>query len=195
MKKSMCFFKLLSILYMSYLLTACVYSAAVSGAQVVYNRHSIQKNVDDNYTSIQAYRVIDTYGNIFKDTNITIATFNDSVLLAGQVHSTWQKQELEKIVQKVAGDRTIYNYLEISNPSSGLTRTSDSWITAKIKSQLMAINEVDATQIKVITENGTVYLMGIVPPDQAEIAVDVAKDTSGVQSVVKIFSYLRVSKQ
>jgi len=144
---------------------------------------------------MQAYRTIDTYGNIFKDTNITIATFNDSVLLAGQVHSTWQKQELEKIVQKVAGDRTIYNYLEIANPSSALTHTSDSWITAKIKSQLMAINEIDVTQIKVVTENGTVYLMGIVPPDQAEIAVDVAKDTSGVQSVVKIFSYVRVSKQ
>lgn len=191
----MSFFKLLSILYISYLLTACVYSAAVSGAQVVYNRHSIQKNLDDNYTSMQAYRTIDTYGNIFKDTNITIATFNDSVLLAGQVHSTWQKQELEKIVQKVAGDRTIYNYLEIANPSSALTHTSDSWITAKIKSQLMAINEIDVTQIKVVTENGTVYLMGIVPPDQAEIAVDVAKDTSGVQSVVKIFSYVRVSKQ
>lgn len=187
--------KLLLLLYMSHLLTACVYSAAVSGAQVVYNRHSIQKNLDDNYTSMQAYHAIDTYGTIFKDTNITIATFNDSVLLAGQVHNTWQKEELEKIVQNVAGNRTIYNYLEIANPSSVLTHTSDSWITTKIKSQLMAINEIDVTQIKVVTENGTVYLMGIVPPEQAEIALDVAKETSGVQSVVKLFSYVRVSKQ
>jgi osmotically-inducible protein OsmY len=183
------------IILVSCLLTACAYNAAVSGAQVVYNRHSIRKNLDDNLTTMQANHAIDTYGNIFKNTHLTIATFNDSVLLAGQVRNREQKEEIEKIIQPVVGDRTIYNFLEIANPSSSLVRTSDSWITGKIKSQLIAIDEADPAQIKVVTENGTVYLMGVVQPRQAEIAVDVAKETSGVQRVVKIFSYLIVTKQ
>ncbi len=187
--------KLVTLLLLNTTLTACVYSTAVSsGAQVVYNRHSIQKNVDDNYTTMQAYHAIDTYGNIYKDTHITIATFNDSVLLAGQVLNARQKVEIERIIRKVVNGRTIYNCLEISNPTSALTRTSDAWITGKIKSQLIAINEADPSQIKVVTENGTVYLMGIVQPEQADIAVDVARETSGVQRVVKIFSYLHISR-
>jgi len=59
---------------------------------------------------------------------------------------------------------------------------------------LIATNEIDPSQIKVITENGIVYLVGIVPPEQAEIAIDLARTTDGVQSVVKVFSYVHISK-
>ncbi len=190
------YLQLIAILIMNCTLTSCIYSTAVSsGAQAVYNRQSIKQNINDNYTTMQAYHAIDTYGNIYKDTHITIATFNDSVLLAGQVVNAQQKVEIERIIRHETGDRTIYNFLEISNPTSALTRTSDGWITGKIKSQLMAIDDADPTQIKVVTENGTVYLMGIVYPRQAEIAVDVARATSGVQRVVKILSYLQIVKR
>ena len=97
------------------LLTSCAYNAAVSSAQAVYNRQSIKKNIDDNYTTMQAYHAIDTYGNIYKDTHITIATFNDSVLLAGQVRNSEQKTELQRIIQPEVGGRTIYNFLQYNN--------------------------------------------------------------------------------
>ena len=187
------YINLIILLLINSMLSACV-SSAVSGAQAVYNRHSIKKNVDENFTTMHAYHAVDTYGNIYKDAHLTIATFNDSVLLAGQVISPEQKSELQRIIQPVVGDRTIYNFLEIANPSSALTRTSDGWITGKIKSQLIAIDDADPTQIKVVTENGTVYLMGTVQQEQANIAVDVAKETAGVQRVVKIFSYLQIVK-
>src|SRR4051812_25481745 len=94
--------RLLFVLFSSCLLTAC-YNVAISGAQAAYNRHGLQKNIDDGYTSIQAYRTIDKQGNAFKDTNITVATFNDSVLLTGQVPNERQKQQLQKIIQEIAG--------------------------------------------------------------------------------------------
>ncbi len=187
------YIRLIILLLINGILSSCV-SSAVSGAQAVYNRHSIKKNVDENFTTMHAYHAVDTYGNIYKDAHLTIATFNDSVLLAGQVTSPEQKTELQRIIQPVIGERTLYNFLEIANPSSTLTRTSDAWITSKIKSRLIAIDEADPTQIKVVTENGIVYLMGTVQPEQADIAVDVAKETSGVQRVVKIFSYLQIIK-
>lgn len=189
-------FLLIIILVMPELLSGCLYSSAVSSsAQVVYNRHSLKKTVDDNFTTMHAYHAIDTYGYIYKNTHLTIATFNDSILIAGQVATAQQKVEIERIIRGVANGRTIYNFLEISAPSSSLTRASDGWITSKIKSQLIAIDEADPSQIKVVTENGTVYLMGIVQPEQAEIAVDVARETSGVQRVVKIFSYLKIVRR
>lgn len=182
------------LLFISCFFSACAYDAAVTSAQVVYNRHNLEKNMDDSFTSMHAYHDIARYGNRYKNANIVIATYHDSVLLAGQAPTTVEKDEITQIVKKNAGKREIYNYMEVSNPTSSLTRASDSWITAKIKSQLVAINDIDPTQIKIVTENGTVYLMGVVPPEQAEIAVDVARTTSGVQNVVKIFSYIRVSK-
>lgn len=188
------FTKLTFLLFISGLLTNCGYNAAVTGAQAVYNRHSLQKTVDDNFTTMHAYHEMDRYGDKYKNAHPVIATFNDSILIAGQAPTAAEKDEIEQFVKKHAEGRDIYNYMEISNPTSDLVRTSDSWITAKIKSQLLAINEVDHTQFKVVTENGTVYLMGIITPEQAQIAVDVAQDTAGVQKVVKIFSYIRVTK-
>ena len=77
----------------------------------------------------------------------------------------------------------------IQGPTSSLTRTSDSWITAKVKSQMLANQDLKSGSIKVVTENGDVFLMGIVSRDQADIAVDIARQVSGVQKVVKIFQY------
>lgn len=187
------FFFLLFIINIA--LSSCMLgSAAVTGAQAVYNRHNIEKKLDDNYTTMQAYRAIYLDTHMYKNTNISIATFNDSILITGQVPNPKHKKEIKALVKNISGKRTVYDFTETVNPSSTLTRASDSWITSKIKAQLIALNEVDPSQIKVVTENGTVFLMGIISHEQAEIAVDIAKDTSGVQNVVKIFSYLTVNK-
>lgn len=64
-----------------------------------------------------------------------------------------------------------------------------------MKVKLIASEEVDATRIKVVTENGVVYLMGILPSEEAAEAASLASETEGVRSVVKIFSYVRISKK
>jgi osmotically-inducible protein OsmY len=167
---------------------------AMSGAQAVYNRHSIQKNLSDQYITMQAFQALHHKTDKFKNTNIAISTFNSDVLLAGQVPEQWQKAKAEQIVKTIPDVNQVYNLLSISNPSSTLTRISDAWITAKVKAKLLASGDVDATQIKVVTENGTVYLMGILKPEEAQAAVDVASTTDGVESVVKVFWYVKISK-
>jgi len=171
------------------LLFGCA-SAALTGAGVVYDRHALQKKLDDNYTSMKAYNKIYMDTRRYQNTNISVATFNGAVLLTGQIPDPNHKKEVEHIVRQLAGARKIYNYIEIASPSSPLIHASDSWITTKIKAQFIANNDLDPSQIKVVTENGTVYLMGILPRNQAEIATQIARTTSGVQNVVKIFSYL-----
>jgi osmotically-inducible protein OsmY len=189
-------FSIIGIFISVLLLTSCIYTSAVSsGASAVYDRHNIQKGISDQLTSIRTYGAIYVdHKEDYKDTHISVATFNNVLLLTGQVANPDQKLGIKQLAQEKSGADEIYNFTTIGKPTPAFIRVSDSWITSKIKAQLIAINEVDPTQIKVVTENGVVYLMGIVPPNQADIAVEVARTTAGVQKVVKIFSYLHVSK-
>jgi osmotically-inducible protein OsmY len=93
------------------------------------------------------------------------------------------------LAHSVADVKRIYNEITIQGPTSSLTRTSDAWITTKIKSQMLATDDLQSGTIKVLTENGAVYLMGVVTHDQADMSVDIARQVSGVQKVVKIFQY------
>lgn len=174
-------------------LSGCA-NVAMTGAQAVYNRHSLQKNLNDQYITMNAYKAMNIDDQRFKNANISISTFHNEVLLAGEAPTKWQKTEAERIVKNIPDVTRVYNLVQIASPSSTLTRFSDTWLTAKVKAKLIASNDVDATQIKVTTENGTVYLMGILPPNEAEAAVDLASNTDGVEKVVKIFSYLKISK-
>ena len=194
MRKGFIIHSLGFILMISLFVEGCA-DVAVSGAQAVYNRQSIQNSINDQYITMQAFKALNINDHRFKDTNIAIATYNNEVLMAGQAPEVWQREQAGKIVAKIPNVQHVYNFVTISNPSSTLQRVSDAWITVKVKAKLIASNDLDATKIKVVTENGTVYLMGILFPDQAEAAVDIASNTGGVEDVVKIFSYLRISKK
>lgn len=176
------------------LLHGCM-NVATSGAQAVYNRHSIQKNVGDQLTTVRVYQALNFKSNQFRNANIAITTYNGEVLLAGQAPFGWQRDKAEQITKQVSGVTKVYNLVTVGNPISSLTHVSDSWITTKVKSKLISSSEVDASQIKVVTENGSVYLMGTVPANEADAAVDIARRTAGVERVVKIFSYITITKK
>lgn len=168
---------------------------ATSGAQAVYNRHAIQKTLNDQFITMQATQALNYKTDQFKNANISVSTYHNEVLLAGQVPEAWQKVKAEQIIKQIPDVKEIHNLLTTEDPSSVLTRISDAWITTKVKTQLMASNDVDASEVKVVTENGTVFLMGILPPDDADAAVEIASNTDGVISVVKIFSYMIITKK
>ena len=73
-----------------------------------------------------------------------------------------------------------------------MSRASDSWLTTKVKSKLIAYKDIDSTKIKVVTENGVVYLMGLVFPEEGNRAARVTSETKGVRKVVKVFEYPNV---
>jgi osmotically-inducible protein OsmY len=169
-------------------------SAAMTGAQVVYDRHNLQKKLNNHYAALQAYRSIYIDRDDYKNTSVSVSAFNDILLITGQTPTAKQKTEIGQLVKDVAENREVYNFAEVSSPSSYLTEMSDGWITTKIKAQYIASSEIDPNLIKVITENGTVFLLGVLTPEQADVAVQIARTTTGVQNVVKLFSYYRVTK-
>ncbi len=176
------------------LLPHCTMNTAVTGAQAVYSRHNIQASLNDHYVTMKAEREIYVDTDRFQNTHVSVSCFNGVVLMTGQVENTAQRIEMENIVKKLPGVKEIHDRVTVSTPISPLTQASDTWITTKIKTQLLAMDDVDPGQIKVITENGVVYLMGILPPEQADISGVFARTTDGVQSVVKVFSYIRITK-
>ncbi len=126
----------------------------------------------------------------FDEAHLVIVSFNGYVLLAGQVPTEALKARATDVVRKVHGVRRIYNEIEIASPSSAMTRTSDTWITAKVKSWLLGSPETEGLRVKVVTEDGVVYLMGLVTAEEARRIADKAAGISGVQRVVKLFELI-----
>jgi len=185
--------KAAAILLIALVMTSCI-NVATTGAQLVYNRHSIEKSLHDQYLTRQAYQALYVDHKDYQDSNIVITTYEGEMLLIGQTPSESQKIQAEEFIKKKAKVKQLYNLVEIRSPSSYLTRMSDSWITTKIKARLVASEDVEASRIKVVTENGIVYLLGTLEPEQATEAVRIARQTDGVRQVVKVFSYIKISK-
>ena len=177
-----------------FMLQGC-FNIATSGASAVYNRHGLQRNFKDQVTTLRANQALNVKTSEFSNTNISVATLGGEVLLAGQVPAQWQKEKAGEIVKNLPNVKTVYNLITVASPSSTLTHLSDIWLTTKVKARLMASDDVDASQLKVVTENGSVYLFGTLPAEEAEAAADIASETDGVQRVVKVFSYVTISKR
>ena len=129
----------------------------------------------------------------FKElSRVKVISYNGIVLLIGQVPDENFKQLAGDTVSHIEQVRKVYNELEIGDYAGIMIQSSDSWITTKIKTTMTTSSEhIAADQIKVNTEGGTVYLMGLVSPKAAQEAVDISRNTRGVKKVVKAFEYIR----
>jgi osmotically-inducible protein OsmY len=112
------------------------------------------------------------------------------VLLTGEVPDAKARAEAERIARGVENVRGIHNELAISGVSSYTARSNDSLITSKVKGRFVDANKFNAVHVKVVTENSVVYLLGLVKKQEAADATELARTTSGVQKVVRMFEYL-----
>lgn len=174
-------------------LQGCIFVAgAAAGAAaiaVVYDHRTIENTIQDTDIANKVTTQIRQVPALRTESHIEVTAFNRVVLISGQTPNAAWKQQAEDLAKTVPGVTRVYNQITVQGPSSSLIRTSDSWITTKIKGAMLADEDLKSSSIKVVTENGIVYLMGTVKRQQADIAVDIARQVSGVQKVVKIFQY------
>jgi len=172
-------------------LQGCFFAGAAAGAAgiaVIYDHRKIAKILNDQeITKRISDKILENHA--LSRNHIEVTTFNQIVLLTGETANPLQRDQAETIARSVPDVAKIYNQLTVRGPTSSLTRASDSWITTKIKTEMLATEDLQSGTIKVVTENGSVYLMGIVNRSQADMAVDIARKTAGVQRVMKIFKY------
>ena len=125
-----------------------------------------------------------------RSARVKVISFNGIVLLVGQVPNQQLKELASHTAQNVAKVRQVYNELEIGPNADLMTQSNDSWLTGKIKTAMLANDAVTGDKIKINTEQGTVFLMGLVTPEMAAEAASIAANTRGVSRVVKVFEYI-----
>lgn len=186
---------LLTIAGLSLSLSGCVFVAgAAAGAAtiaVVYDHRTLTNTFKDTHIANQIVRKIRVNQHLSQDSHVEVSVFHRVVLLTGETPDPRWRHEAGELASNTPGVTKVYNQISVEGPTSTLTHTSDSWITAKIKGLMLTNSELRTGSIKVVTENGVVYLMGSVTHTQSNIAVNISRQVSGVQKVVKIFQYKR----
>lgn len=167
---------------------AVVAAGAVGGAVATADRRTLGAQTEDKAIAVKAEARM---GSIVGDAgHVNVNSYNRKVLLTGEVRDEAMKRAVENEVRSISNVDAVMNELEIRGPSSYTSRSSDALITSKVKLSLADKKTVSATSFKVVTEHGTVYLMGLVTPREGNIAAEVAQGVSGVMRVVKMFEYI-----
>lgn len=170
---------ILTIGLVAILLTAC-------GARSFGNK------IDDQFIGPEVLRAIkDAHIDLHTSTSrIVVTSYNGIVLVAGQTPRAELKELAGKAANSVTSAKKIHNELQVTTPTSGLVRSNDALLTANIKARMLKYNDVPASKVKVVTENGVVYLFGVISRAEASRATAVVQEVSGVQKIVRLFEYL-----
>ncbi len=186
---------IIAIIASAALLQGCIAVAVVGvvggTASVVTDNRSLGNQIDDQKIELDAHKKLAASDALSKNTNLQVISVNGSVLVVGQAPNSYLRDQAIKLLNEINGVNQLHNQIRISNTTAFTTKTNDIWLTSKVKTALFGADKLDATNIKVVTENGEVFLMGLVTKAQADIAVDIARNVGGVNRVFKIFEYVK----
>jgi osmotically-inducible protein OsmY len=126
----------------------------------------------------------------FSGSHVNPTSYNRRVLLTGEAPSEEMKKQVEAAVRSVLNAKEVTNEVQVAGASSLASRGNDALVTSNVKARMVNNAKVSASHVKVLTEAGVVYLMGLVTPAEGEAAAEIARTTSGVNRVVKVFEYV-----
>ena len=160
-----------------------------AASAVVTDRRTAGTMLEDEAIEIKSRLALSDRKELNDQVHINFNSFNTIVLVSGEAPTEEDRQAVIDLVKNVEKVTKIHNEITIAAPSSLLSRSADNVITAKIKAKLIAEQDLSSLHVKVVTENGVSYLMGLVSKEEGDIATEVARRTGGVQKVVKLFEY------
>lgn len=167
-----------------------VLAGAGTAVTAAHDRRTVGAFVDDAAVEIKGRATILQDDTFKPDVNISITSMNGIVLVSGEAATEQLRDRVLGVIRSIPGIRQVVNEIRIASPTSFASRTFDSWVTTKVKAQMAGTQGLDATRVKVVTENQTVFLLGLVTRREAELATEAARAVSGVERVVKLFEYL-----
>jgi osmotically-inducible protein OsmY len=180
----------IALILISTQLSGCfpaVVGGAAAGGAMAADRRSSGIYVEDENIELKILKRASQYMD--KASHINVTSYNRIVLLTGEVPNDGQQAQIETLAREVANVRDIHNAVTIAPASSIGDRSNDTYLTTKVKTRFLSENLFPANLVKVVTEAGVVYLMGIVTEKEANDAVEIARTTEGVTKVVKVFEY------
>ena len=166
---------------------------AAVGASALHDRRSTGTVIDDETIELTALKRLYENTDLRQNTHINATSYNYVLLLTGEAPTEQLRSQVEASLRGIEGVRRVHNEIRIAGPSSLSARSSDTLLTSRVKVELFKIRDLpgfDPTRVKVVSEAGTVFLMGLLRPSEAEAVVNTVRRVGGVQRVVKIFEYL-----
>lgn len=189
-------FSIVVLLCAIFVLQGCVVALLGAGAattKVAVDPRTTGSQVDDValYSKVNSQMSkTQELKTFFKGSSITASSYNGNILFVGEAANQAQINKAIELAEQVQGVEAVYNQIRIAPLLSAGTVTNDAWITSKVKSSLITNGMTKARDIKVITNDSIVYLMGIVTKEEGDEAAKVASEIDGVQEVVKVFTYI-----
>ena len=172
-------------------LTACfpvIMGGAAMGGLVATDRRTSGTQLEDEGIELRASsRIRDQLG---ERVHVNVTSYNRRVLLTGEVPSAQDRQLIEQVASRVENVLSVVNELSVQDKSTLSQRASDTLVTGRVKASFVDAKDLFANAYKVVTERGTVYLMGRVTQREADRATEIARATSGVQKVVRVFEII-----
>lgn len=162
-------------------------SGAATGIAMANDRRSTGVIVEDQANELKALKVCLENREMWKKSHISAISYNHTLLLVGQTPDERFKAEVEDEIRKIAKVQKVHNELAIKDPVPVSIRSEDAWITTQIKTKMFGKRDLNPARIKVVTEDGIVYLMGLTTEDEEIKATEIARSTPGVEKVVQIF--------
>ena len=166
---------------------AAVVGGAGTAVLVGEDRRTVGTVTEDQGIELKAANRIN---DKFKDSHFNLTSYSRMVLITGEAPDAAAKAEIERIVRAVENVRGVYNEMAIAGRTALSARANDSYITSKVKARFVDQQKFNPVHVKVVTEAGVVYLLGMVKRKEADDAVEITRTTSSVRKVVKLFEYL-----
>ena len=168
---------------------AAIVAGGATGATVAHDSRTTGTVIEDEAIELKASQAFFKDKEINDNAHLNVTSYNLVVLVTGEAPTEELRERIINIVREIPKVTQVYNEVTIAAPSAMVSRSSDSLITSKVKTKLLTLDNFDGTRVKVVTEKGVVYLMGLLNHAEADRATDVARQTGGVQKVVKLFQY------
>lgn len=188
---------LITLIIVHFLLSGCstiaTGGAEITGLSLMHDRRSAEQLVIDERIEINASVELNSHDETRKFSHFNITSYNGIVLVTGEAPTEALRDQIITIVRVIPNVKLVHNEIRIAKLSSFSTRSHDTLLTTKVKTSLSKVKHLpgfDATRVKVVTESGVVYLLGLVHAKEGHIASEIARREKGVKKVVKIFEYI-----
>lgn len=164
-----------------------VVAGTVTAVSAANDPRTLGTQIDDSSIEVKAMLELMKDDGLDKHTHLNVVSYNGAVLVVGQAPNKFLVDTAVNILKTIKGVKQVHNQIRLGTPVSFTTKTNDAWITTKVKTDLLTDDHVKGHDIKVVTENKVVYLMGLVSDEQGNKAAQIAASISGVEQVVKVF--------
>ncbi|MDD5320592.1 MAG: BON domain-containing protein [Methylococcales bacterium] len=188
---------LLPLLVNSLLVGGCSTVATDDGEiteqSLLHERRTRDAIIIDKRIETEAYDELNADDELLNQCHFTVTAYNGAVLVTGETPNEELRKKIITTVQVIPGVKLIHNNLMIADPSDAGSRANDVLITDTIRialSQIRTIPDFDPSMVKIITENGVVYLMGLVHRDEGSVVINLTRLQPGVKQIVTVFEYI-----